>query len=98
MVRYKVKPDQAARNEELIRAVYAELAEKRPAGVRYSASKLDDGVTFVHLARVQAQDGQSPLAALDAFKAFQRDIRARCEEQPVVVELTQIGSFRWLDD
>lgn len=32
MVRYKVKPDQAARNEELVRAVYEELRVAEPAG------------------------------------------------------------------
>lgn len=32
MVRYKVKPDRAAKNEELVRAVYDELARTEPAG------------------------------------------------------------------
>ena len=29
MVRYRVKPEEAARNEELVRAVFAELARDR---------------------------------------------------------------------
>ena len=32
MVRYKVKPDQAATNEELVRAVYDELHRTEPLG------------------------------------------------------------------
>jgi hypothetical protein len=36
MVRYRVKPDQAARNEELVRAVYDELHRTQPAGLRYA--------------------------------------------------------------
>ena len=49
MVRYKVKPDRAAENEALVRAVYEELARTPPAGLRYATFALDDGVSFVHL-------------------------------------------------
>ena len=51
MVRYRVKPDQVAENEQLVRDVYAELA--RVAAGRASAtarSSSRDGVSFVHLA------------------------------------------------
>ena len=36
MVRYRVKPDQVAANEELVRAVYEELDRARPDGFRYA--------------------------------------------------------------
>ena len=36
MVRYKVKPDRAAENEALVRAVYEELARTQPAGLHYA--------------------------------------------------------------
>ena len=52
MVRYKVKPDRVAENEELVRAVYDELERVAPAGLRYATFRLDDGVSFVHLAIV----------------------------------------------
>jgi hypothetical protein len=94
MVRYKVKPESAAENEELARGVYEELQRTAPAGIRYATFKLDDGVSFVHLASVETEDGQNPLLNLDAFKEFQKDVRARCAEPPVVAELTEIGSFR----
>ena len=43
IVHYTVKPGQAARNEELIRAVYEELSMTKPAGLRYATVRLDDG-------------------------------------------------------
>ena len=46
MVRYRVKPDQAAANEQLVRDVYEELAQLRPDGFHYGTFKLDDGVTL----------------------------------------------------
>ena len=96
MVRYKVKPDQAARNQELVRAVYEELHRTNPAGLRYATFQLDDGVTFVHVASTETEDGTNPLSAVEAFKRFQEDIDDRCEERPVVTRLNQIGSYRML--
>ena len=92
MVRYKVKPDRVEENEELVRAVYEELDRTDPGGLRYVTYRLDDGVTFVHLATVE--DGESPLQRLDAFERFQADIRDRCDEPPAVTEAHRIGSYR----
>jgi hypothetical protein len=94
MVRYKVKPDRAAENEELVRAVYDELWRSQPAGLRYATFQLDDGVSFVHLASIETEDGHSPLSEVKAFKQFQESIGDRCDEPPVAMELREIGSFR----
>jgi hypothetical protein len=94
MVRYKVKPDRAAENEELVRAVYDELRRTEPAGLRYATFQLEDGVSFLHLASTETEDGPSPLSAVEAFKAFTEHIGERCDEAPVATELREIGSFR----
>ncbi len=96
IVRYKVKPERAAENEELVRAVYAELHRTKPAGLRYATFQLDDGVSFVHLASNDTEDGQSPLSDVQAFKRFQENIDDRCEEGPVVSSVREIGSYRLL--
>jgi hypothetical protein len=93
MVRYKLKPDRVDENERLVRAVYQELAERRPAGLRYATFKLEDGVSFVHLASQEGEE--SPLGRIDAFARFQEGIRERCDEPPVVVKLDEVGSFRF---
>ena len=98
MVRYKVKPQRVAENEELVRAVYDELRRTDPAGLRYATFRLDDGVSFVHLAVTESEDGASPLSTLKAFREFQKDIDERAEEGPVVTELELIGSFRLVGD
>ena len=90
MVRYKVKPDQAAENERLIKAVFAELAEKKTPGIRYNTYKLPDGVSFVHLATVEVEP--NPLFALETFKRFSGTIQERCEEPPVTLQLTEVGA------
>jgi hypothetical protein len=100
MVRYKVKPDRVQENEALVRAVYEELQEVSPPGFRYVTYKLDDGVTFVHLAVTEADaegDGRV-LPKLRAFQAFRKDLADRTEEGPASTELEQIGAFRLAGD
>lgn len=90
MVRYRVKPGRAEENEALVRAVYEELERRQPADMRYSTHSTDDGRTFIHL-----HEGESSsLSGLESFQEFQRGIGDRCEEPPVVSELTEVGSYR----
>ncbi len=98
MVRYTVKPDQAAHNEELVRAVFAELDQVEPPGLRYATFRLADAVTFIHLVWHDTKDGHDPLPHLEALRAFHTGIRERCHDAPVRAELTEIGSFRLFGD
>jgi hypothetical protein len=91
VIRYRTKPEHADENERLVRAVFAELAEGRPDGLHYATFRLDDGVSFVHVA---VTDGdENPLASSPAFAAFQADIGQRCAEGPTPAEATVIGNF-----
>jgi len=96
MVRYTVKPDRVAENEQLVRAVYAELSSSAPEGFRYATFKLDDGRSFVHLAAV-ADGNENPLGRIEAFAEFQREIADRCETPPVVTPLAEVASYHLLD-
>jgi hypothetical protein len=91
MVRYKVKPERAAENEQLIRAVYEELHRTGPHGIRYTSFRLEDGVSFVHIAFVE--EDAPGLPDVKAFREFTRQIEDRCDEQPSVTVLHQIGAF-----
>jgi hypothetical protein len=92
MVRYKVKPDRMEENEELVRAVYAELDRTAPAGFRYATFQLEDRVSFVHLAVFEIRD-HNTLAGIEAFQRFKEQLRERCDEPPVFTELREIGSY-----
>ncbi len=97
MVRYKVKADRAAENESYIKQVFEQLDRERPAGIRYATFKLDDEVSFVHIASIQSTDGGNPLTELAAFKAFSAGIKDRCEEPPVTVKLNEVGSYEFFE-
>src|SRR5262249_13055133 len=92
IVKYKVKPEQAEHNAELVRAVYAELAQAVPEGFHYGTFRLDDGLTFLHV--VSKDASYDPLEELDAFRRFSDGIGERCDEPPVFTTLHEVGSFR----
>jgi hypothetical protein len=93
LVRYKVKADRAAENENYIANVFEQLHREKPAGLHYATFKLDDGVSFVHLVSVDGADAHDPLPELSAFRAFVAEVRDRCEEPPVSSDLHEVGSY-----
>jgi hypothetical protein len=92
MIRYKVRPDRAAENESLVKTVYEQLGRERPDDLHYATFKLPDGVSFMHVVFETDQPGRI-LNEVAAFKAFVAEIESRCEEPPVVTELTLVGSY-----
>lgn len=93
VVRYKAWPDRADENQALIEEVFAELEDTRPEGLRYASFRLEDGVTFVHIAEVTTGDGKNPLTEVAAFKAFAAEVGDRCEEKPLAMGATPVGRF-----
>jgi hypothetical protein len=93
VVRYMTKPERAEENQALVEAVFAELAETEPSGLRYETYRLADGVSFVHVASIDTEDGSNPLGATAAFAAFLQGIGDRCAEPPLASEATKIGSY-----
>ncbi len=90
VIRYRTKPECADENARLIAAVFEELAEHDTAGIRYTALRLDDGVTFLHVAVLDSDD--NPLEGSTAFAAFQSGIGSRLDEGPFPATATVVGS------
>ncbi len=91
IVRYKLKADRVEENTRLARDVFDELARTAPAGIAYGAFKLADGLNWVHIAFIAGDT--NPLLALEAFKTYGARIADRCEESPVVADLTCVGTY-----
>jgi hypothetical protein len=96
VITYKTKPESADENARLIGAVYDELAKEGPEGLKYATFRLDDGVSFVHVALL---DGEvNPLSTSAAFGEFQADIASRLAEGPTPSDATVVGSYRLLPE
>jgi len=91
IVRYTTRPGSTDENETLIKAVFAQLAEQMPDGLRYVAIRLDDGASFIHVAVLE--DDNNPLASLPAFGEFVSAIGERCTDGPTPVNGTVVGAY-----
>ena len=96
IVQYRVNEGQEERNTELVRAVCAELSERRPEGFRYATFWLESNRTFVHVA-VTEGEAPFPLAELSAFREFKRELPDRCEWGPERSPAEVVGSYRLLE-
>ncbi len=93
IVQYRTRAERADENQALIEQVFGELAATRPAHLRYASFRLGDGVSFVHVADVDTEDGSNPLADTAAFVEFLREIADRCEEGPEAAPATLVGRY-----
>lgn len=80
-----------------MQAIFDELADVRPAALRYAAVRLADAKTFVHLIAHDAESGRPPGGQLDSLRAFHLSLRERCEDAPSRTSVTPMGSYGLLE-
>ena len=95
MVTYTVKPGREEENAALVRAVFEELAQTRPAGLRYAAFYLPDPRQFMHL--YTDEGSTTGVQALDSFKAFVAGAEDRHEQPAIFTQPELIGDYRTFD-
>ena len=96
LVTYKVKADRVKENEDLVKAVYAELHQINNPEVHYATFKKEDGQTFVHINSFATPEIQSVVSGTKAFGAFQKNLKERCEIPPDVQPLSEVGSYNFV--
>jgi hypothetical protein len=96
IVTYTVKPGREEENADLVRAVFDELAQTRPAGLRYAVFYVPDSRQFMH---VYTDEGsESGIQALGSFKAFANGAEDRHEQPASFTQPELIGDYRTFDD
>ena len=95
-VRYTVKAEYAAQNQEHIRRVMEELRARSRPDLTYSVFVEDDGKTFMHLRLCANEEARKLFDTLESFQAFQRALAASHPEVPptTATRLSLVGSTR----
>jgi quinol monooxygenase YgiN len=93
MVTYTVKPGREEENAALVRAVFEELAQTRPAGLRYAVFQLPDTRQFVHLYTSEGAPSGA-LQQMPSFQAFVSGAQERHEQPATFAEPELIGEYR----
>jgi quinol monooxygenase YgiN len=96
MVTYTVKPGREDENAALVRAVFEELAQERPAGLRYAVFQLPQTRQFVHL--YTDEGSTTGLQGLSSFQAFVAEAKDRHEQPAAVTQPELIGDYRTFED
>lgn len=96
LVTYAVKPGREEENAALVRAVFEELAQTQPDGLRYAVFYIPEPRQFIHL----YTDEGSPtgVQGLDSFKAFVAEAEDRHEQPATVARPELIGDYRTFAD
>ena len=95
LVTYTVKPGREEENAALVRAVFEELAQTRPAGLRYAVFYLPGSRQFIHL--YTDEGSTSGLQVLASFKAFVTGAEDRHEHPATSTPPELIGDYRTFD-
>ena len=93
VVRYRTRPERADENQQLVEAVFRDLHATAPRGLRYASYRLDDGVSFVHVAAVDDDARANPLTGTPAFGEFLRELGDRVEDGPHPSGATLVGEY-----
>lgn len=93
VVRYQAKRERADENQQLIEAVFAELEERQPEGFTYKVFRLEDGVSFIHVAIEHDAGEPQSLQDVSAFQAFVAGVAERCDVPPLATGASIVGGY-----
>ena len=97
MVRSKIKAENVGDAQAATEKVFQAIEQAQPAGVRYAAAWLSDGVTLLALLEVENSEdprNDNPLLALPAYAELRENLKPWYAEPSAVERATLIGSYR----
>jgi hypothetical protein len=92
IVSYTVKPGREEENAALVQAVFEELGETRPAGLRYAVFYLPESRQFIHL--YTDEGSTSGVQELTSFQAFIAGAKEIHEQPATFTQPELIGDYR----
>jgi hypothetical protein len=95
LVTYAVNRGREEENVALVCAVFEELAETRPAGLRYAVFYLRDSRQFIHL--YTDEGNKTGVQELASFKAFVAGADDRHEQPATFTQPELIGDYHTFD-
>ncbi len=91
-VRYKIAPDRVQENVRFVRAVFSQLHETSPSGLRYACMRAGNG-SFMHIVCTDDDAADESLTSLQSFHDFRVGFEDRALEPPTFTELEVVGNY-----
>lgn len=92
MVRFTTTDANVAEIETAIESMIAAINEAQPPGTRYTAGKLDNGLTFLLILEL-ADAVENPLPSIPEARAFQQRMPTWTTEATTPQSVTVLGSY-----
>jgi hypothetical protein len=91
-VRYKIAPDRVQENIRFVRAIFSQLHETSPSGLRYACMTAGDG-SFMHIVCIDDDASDEALTSLRSFQDFRAGFQDRALEPSTFTEYEVVGNF-----
>ncbi len=94
-VQYTVKPEYLEHNKANIEKVMQEVRSMNWPDFKYATYLLPDGLSFMHLAMAENEEGNNKLTALESFKKFTSELREKGVVNPPKSEQLSLVASGW---
>jgi quinol monooxygenase YgiN len=90
LARYRVKPDKQDEVVSVVEEFVKTVKENEPNTLRYTAYRLEDGVSFVHIMYFKDEEAEQHHQGTDYLKKFTELLYPNCEEEPQFVAIAPV--------
>lgn len=90
LARYRVKAEKKEEVLSVVEEFVKTVKENEPGTLRYTAYRLEDGVSFVHIMYFKDEDAEQRHRGSENARKFEKRLRPNCEEEPEFVTITPV--------
>jgi quinol monooxygenase YgiN len=90
MASYRVKADKQDEVVAVVEEFVKTVKENEPNTLRYTAYRLEDGVSFVHIMYFKDEEAEQHHQSTDYVKKFTKLLHPSCEQEPEFVTIAPV--------
>jgi quinol monooxygenase YgiN len=90
LARYRVKADKQEQVVSIVEEFVKKVRDQESNTLRYTAYRLEDGVSFVHIMYFKDEEAEEHHRGTDYLKQFEKLLHPDCVEEPVFVTITPV--------
>jgi quinol monooxygenase YgiN len=90
LARYRVKEEKKDQVSSIVEEFVKKVRDQESNTLRYTAYRLEDGVSFVHIMYFKDEEAEEHHRGTDYLKEFEKLLHPDCEEGPELVTITPV--------
>jgi quinol monooxygenase YgiN len=90
LARYRIKADKQDEMVAVLEEFVKTVKENEPNTLRYTAYRLEDGVSFIHIMYFKDEEAEQHHNSTSYLKKFAEILNPNCEQQPEFVTIAPV--------